>query len=222
METTQRNGALQRDVRHAVELGEHVQNEVRRLTLNALSGKGLDARAMREVAREAVDGVQAGLGRHGAQARAVLDQAYAGLDAAFAGAAEAASLTVKQALGNAGEFARTDVERLMSDLQGMEALYLEVLKEAGKKGGTFAADTVKEFGKHARRSGTAVGQQVKSSLDELAPLVRLAGSQLQESGSITAQAGGLMARAASGFLAAIADRLESGATSAQARGQGRQ
>jgi hypothetical protein len=213
------DSALKSDIRRAVELGEHVQSEVQRLTLKALSGGGFDMDALRSVAREARDGVDLGVVAHGQRAKAVLEQAYAGLDGAFAGAAEAAALAVKQALGNAHDFVRNDVERMMNDLKAMEALYLEILSEKRDRAGTVATATFRQFAEHARRSGSAVGEQVRRSLDELVPLAHIAGDQLQEGRRVTKQAGGLLARAASGFLAAIADRVEEKGASAGDQGR---
>ena len=211
---------LQQDIRQAVELGQDVQNEVRRITLKALSGEGLDTVAMRSVAKSVGDGVQLGLERHGQQAKAVLEKAYAGLDEAFAKAAEATTLAIKEASGNTRAFVKGDLVRMADEMKTLEQLYLDTLRETAKQGRQFASVAARQFAEHAERSGTAVGRQVEKSMQELAPLGRVAGEQMQQGMHSALEAGSLVARAASGFLAGIADRMDAGkARGPQAKGE---
>lgn len=85
-------GALRDDVRKAVEHGLEVQESVRRIALKALTRGEFDTEAMRKVANEAAEGMRLGVARHGAETKAVLEKAYAGLNEAFSSAAQAASL----------------------------------------------------------------------------------------------------------------------------------
>lgn len=196
------------DIRHAVELGRDVQDAVKRITLKALSGEGLDTAAMRGIAQQVSSGVQLGLERHGREAGAVLEKAYAGLDEAFATAAEATTLALKEAAGKTREFAKNDLSRMMEELKTLEGLYIDQLRNAAKQGREFTAEAARRFAEHATRSGTAVGRQIEQSLKELAPLGSIAESQVRQGMNTSLEAGALVARAAAGFLAGLAERMD--------------
>lgn len=209
---------LRQDVRHAVEAGHQVQEEVRRITLKALAGEGLDSAAIRRVAGTVADGVQLGLERHGVETRAVLEKAYAGLDEAFAKAAQATSLAIREASGNAREFVSGDLKRAAEDLGTLEKLYLDALGTAARNSRDSAAATLKHFAEHAANSGTAVGRQVKASLEELGtPLAQIAGEQVRQGVASGVATSAMLARAAAGFLAGLADRMEHKPTDSQKR-----
>ena len=198
------------DVRSAVERGVDVQNTVRDITLKALTGGGLDTQAMRKVAHDVAGGVQLGLERHGKDAGAVLEKAYTGLDEAFAKAAEATTLALKEASGNTRNFVKNDLGRMMDELKTLEDLYLDALRTTASQGREHAATAARQFAEHAANSGTAVGRQVQAGLAEWGPLAHIAQEQLRQGVTTGLEAGALVARAASGFLAAIAERLEPG------------
>ena len=199
---------LQDDIRQAVELGQDVQDAVKRITLKALSGEGLDTAAMRGIAQQVSSGVQLGLERHGREAGAVLEKAYAGLDEAFATAAEATTLALKEAAGKTREFAKNDLSRMMEELKTLEGLYIDQLRDTARQGKEFTAEAAHRFAEHATRSGTAVGRQIEQSLKELAPLGSIAQAQFKQGMNTSLEAGALVARAAAGFLAGLAERMD--------------
>jgi hypothetical protein len=199
---------LEHDIRQAVVLGQNVQEAVKRITLKALSGGGLDTEAMRSIAQQVGSGVQLGLERHGREAGAVLEKAYAGLDEAFATAAEATTLALKEAAGKTREFARNDLTRMMEELKTLEGLYIDQLRSTAKLGKEFTSEAAQRFAEHATRSGTAVGRQIEQSLKELAPLGSIAEAQFRQGMNTSLEAGALVARAAAGFLAGLAERMD--------------
>jgi len=199
---------VQDDIRQAVELGQDVQDAVRRITLKALSGEGLDTAAMRGIAKQVSSGVQLGLERHGREAGAVLEKAYAGLDEAFATAAEATTLALKEAAGKTREFARQDLARMMEDLKTLEGMYIDQVRDTARLGKEFTSEAAHRFAEHASRSGTAVGRQIEQSLKELAPLGSIADAQVRQGLNTSLEAGALVARAAAGFLAGLAERMD--------------
>lgn len=199
---------VQDDIRQAVELGQNVQDAVKRITLKALSGEGLDTTAMRGIAQQVSSGVQLGLERHGREAGAVLEKAYAGLDEAFATAAQATTLALKEASGRTREFAKNDLARMMEELKTLEGMYIDQLRNTAKQGREFTAEAAHRFAEHATRSGTAVGRQIEQSLKELAPLGDIAEAQFRQGMNTSLEAGALVARAAAGFLAGLAERMD--------------
>ncbi len=102
---------LEADVRRAVEQGEDIQENVRRLTLMALGGEPLDLETLRRTMSAVVDGARDGIQQQlqetTAQAqmsRAKMAEAVAGLDSALAQFAEASKLAMEEAAGQARKF----------------------------------------------------------------------------------------------------------------------
>ena len=102
-----------------------------------------------------------------------------------------------------------DLHRAMDDLKGMEKTFLESLRDASKAGIDVASTTVHALAEHAANSGSAVGRQVQASFDQLSgELGRTAQAQFRSSIDTGRATAALLARAASGFLAGIAEIIE--------------
>lgn len=200
---------LKADIRKAVELGVDVQETVRSVTMKALTRGELDTASLRRVAGDVLKGAAEGAANRGTEARESIDRAIDGLDEAFAKAAEAATLAAKEASGRMREFTSGDLRRAMDDLKGIESTFLDSLRDAAKAGRDVASTTMHAFAEHASNSGSAVGRQVQTSLNQLGgELGRTAEAQFKASVETTRQTAALLARAASGFLAGIAEMIE--------------
>ncbi|MFM9970419.1 MAG: DUF6781 family protein [Burkholderiales bacterium] len=206
---TSKGSGLGADIKRAVELGGDIQETVRDATLKALTKGELDTASLRRVAGEVLRGAAEGAAHRGAEAKDSIHRAIAGLDDAFAKAAEAATLAAKEASGRMREFSSGDLRRAMDNLKGMEATFLDSLRDAAKAGKDVASTTLHAFAEHAANSGSAVGRQVQTSVDQLTTeLGRAAEAQFKESMETGRATAALLARAASGFLAGIAEMIE--------------
>lgn len=200
---------LSADIRKAIELGGEIQETVRSVTLKALTKGELDTASLRRVAGDVIKGAMDGAANRGAEASEAIGRAIAGLDEAFAKAAEAATLAAKEASGRMREFTSGDLRRAMDDLKNMEGAFLDSLREAAKTGRDVTSATLRSFAEHAANSGTAVGRQVQSSMDQLGgELGRTTEAQIKGSIESGRAMAALLARAASGFLAGIAEMIE--------------
>ncbi len=200
---------LSADIRKAIELGGDIQETVRSVTLKALTKGEVDTASLRRVAGDVPKGAMEGAANRGAEATESIKRAVAGLDEAFAKAAEAATLAAKEASGRMREFTSGDLRRAMDDLRGMETTFLDSLRDAAKAGRDVASTTLHAFAEHAANSGTAVGRQVQASIDQLGgELGRSAEAQIKDSIETGRATAALLARAASGFLAGIAEMIE--------------
>ncbi len=200
---------LRADIKKAIELGADIQETVRNVTLKALTQGELDTASLRRVAGDVLKGAAEGATHRGAEAKESIQRAAAGLDEAFAKAAEAATLAAKEASGRMREFTSGDLRRAMDNLKGMESAFLDSLRDAAKSGRDVASTTLHAFAEHAANSGSAVGRQVQSSVDQLGgDLGRAAEKQIKDSIETGRATAALLARAASGFLAGIAEMIE--------------
>ena len=121
---------LEADVRRAVEQGEDIQENVRRLTLMALGAEPLDLEAMRRtmsaVVHGARDGIQAANAPNSHPSARRLEtkiaEAVAGLNSALAQFAEASKLAMEEAAGQARKFSDEELTRTRDDLQSLESI----------------------------------------------------------------------------------------------------
>jgi hypothetical protein len=203
---------LSDDARKAVEAGEDIQDTVRQITIKALTRGQLDTASMRRVAKAVMGGASQGAARHGAMAREALEKAAAGVDEAFATAAQAATLAAKEASARAREFTSHDLRRVMDDLREYETVYLDSLRDAIKGAAGLSGATLRGLAEHAAVTGTAVRRQIDTSLRELGKQVGSAAEATLRDNIQTGKArAARLAQAAAGFLAGIAESLETGA-----------
>ncbi|MEA1890558.1 MAG: DUF6781 family protein [Pseudomonadota bacterium] len=202
------NEKLQDEIKGAVDTGHDIEETVRRITLKALTEGELDTKSVRQVASTVVKGARLGAASHGSEARDILVKAISGLDEALSKAAEASKLALEEAAGRGEEFSSHDLKRALDDMQGLEELFLEALRDAAKGGKDRVSVILHDLAEHAQRSGTAVGAQLKDGLTELVDQVTDAGKDRLESGGESAKTtASLLARLASGLLEGIADSL---------------
>lgn len=201
---------VEQEVQAAVAAGEgDVREDVRRITLEALSDGRLDADAIKRVMHAVMHGARQGTEALGEQGRQALSEAMKGLDEALGAAAEATDLALREAVARGSEFSRQELRRSLDDLAGLEALFIETVKNAAKGATGFAATTLHDFAEHARDSGTYVGGKVEGSLAQLRhTLGDLARAQVEAGTHGLRSGSALLANIAAGFLAGIAQRLE--------------
>ena len=153
--TTPPGETLRADIKKAIELGADIQETVRNVTLKALTQGELDTASLRRVAGDVLKGAAEGATHRGAEAKESIQRAAAGLDEAFAKAAEAATLAAKEASGRMREFTSGDLRRAMDNLKGIESAFLDSLRDAAKSGRDVASTTLHAFAEHAANRGTA-------------------------------------------------------------------
>ena len=209
---------LESEVRDAVAQGDNVQESVQRLTLKALSSEIHDLASLRRVItavmRGARDGVQQRLQQTTSQSNTIkiqLTDAIAGLDAALAQLAEASKLAVEEAAGRARKFSNEELTRARSDLESLEAMFLETLQSSASTAKGLVADTLHDLVTHAKLNGTAVGSQLQDTLTTFTQQMTSTGqSQLESGVKLTHATSDLLRKVAAGVLGGLAERVKPG------------
>ncbi len=217
-DTAADTSALEAEVRSAIAQGGDVKRAVQHLTLQKLSEKNHDLESLGRVMTAVMQGVhedaQQKLKQTSVQTQASLAQitdAVAGLDAALAQLAEASKLAVEEAAGRAQKFSHEDLTRARTELESLEALFLDTLKTSASAAQGAVADTLHDLLAHAKRNGTAVGIQLKDTLAVIAHQMTFVGhTQFQESIHFTQATADLMRKIAAGLLTGIAERVKPG------------
>lgn len=213
MNTDQRNVSnneqLQDDIQETVQTGRDVKETVRCITIKALTNGELDMKSVRQVADAVIKGASLGAENHNLEARQLLTEAVSGLDEALSKAAEASKLALQESVGKTEEFSSHDLKRTLNDLQGLEEIFVETLRDAAKGGEDQVSIILHDLAEHSQHSGTAVGSQLKDGLSKLVHQVGDAGKIRLESGTDSIKTtGALLARIAAGMLEGIADSIQ--------------
>ena len=220
----EQHDALESRVRQVVAEGADVQAAVHKLTLDAMSNHALSlesiGRIMHAVVQGTREGVQEELDKTKVQAsvaQARMKEAVSGLDAALTQFAAATKLAVEEAAGKAQKFSSQDMARTRTDLESLEALFLETMKTSAAATRGLASDMLADMVSHARRTGTAVGEQIKTTLETFTQQMTAVSKAQMETGMQLAQTtADMMRKAAVGMLTGMADRVKKGAASVKA------
>ena len=102
--------------RTAVERSDDIRNDVRSVTLQALSDGHLDTKKINKVIHAVMEGASIGAEAKGEQAKDALTDAMSGMDDALAKSAEASKLAIEEAAGHVKDFSSHDLKRALDDL----------------------------------------------------------------------------------------------------------
>lgn len=205
---------LETEIHDAVAHGTNVKEAVRHLTLKAMKADRLDAESLQRIVTAVMQGVHEGA-NHELQhakdqshtAKTQISDAIAGLDSALAKLAEASKLAMQEAAERTQKFSDTELSRTRSDLESLESMFLDTLKDTASTAKGIAADTLHDLADHAQRNGTAVGEQLKETLAILALQMTSVGHAQFEAGvKLTQATAALIRDVATGIVTGIEDR----------------
>ncbi len=206
------------EVKRAVEHGQDVQEMVRQLTLRKISARALDLESLRQIAGSVLSGARAAvqheLNLSAAQtgtAKMQLQQAVTGLDIAFSQLVGASGLAIEEASARAQQFSREDLARARSDLESLEALFIEALQSSASGASGAAKEILHNLADHSRTQGSAIGAQLQDTLSIIAHQLGAAGRAQAVAGMHLAQATThLLRQIAAGVLTGVADHVKPG------------
>jgi len=199
---------LQNDIQQAMTTAQDIKEAVRQITIKALTEGDLNMQSIRQVASAVVKGAGLGAENQDPATKEALNNAISGLDEALAKAAEVSKLALQEAVGRGEDFSSNDLKRALNDIQGIEELLVETLRNVAKSSKSQIAEVLNELADHAEHSGTVVGTQLKDSLTELIKAVGDVGkNQLETGGESIKTTGALLAHLAAGMLEGLAERL---------------
>ncbi len=200
---------LKASIQEAVAGSEAIREKVRQLTVEALAEGKLDAGQVKAIIEAVVQAASVGVETHGSRARRALEEALKGLEEGLVKAAEALKLALEEAASRASEFTEQEVKSAFYQLVELEKLYLDTLAEVAKKGSAQSNEILTDLIRHARNSGTAVGEYLAEVMQTLPLKLQEAGQWGLKAGLTTARtAGAQLAAITSGFLAGIAEALD--------------
>ncbi|HEY5995155.1 MAG TPA: DUF6781 family protein [Gallionellaceae bacterium] len=206
---------LEAEVRKAVEEGFDVQERVRQITLRIIRARSFEIKSLQQatlaVLRGASAGVQKDIHQSSEQSKIALEhlkQAVTGLDVALAQFAEAAKLAVEEASGRAQRYSNEDLTRAREDLEKLEKMFVESLQTSASATKDAAGDMLHGLASHARIQGSAVGRQMKDTLETITRQLGAAGSAQVGIGlHLARNTSDLLRQIAAGMLTGLADHV---------------
>jgi len=201
---------IEQDVQAAIAAdAAAITERVRKITLQALSAGGLDGAALKQVMEAVVKGARQGISRPDEKSSAALKDAMRGLDEALAAAATATHLAVQEVASRSDEFSRDSLKKSVDELAALESQFIATLREAARQSSGHIQTTLNNIADHARSSGTVVGGQVKTAVEELAHAVAdTTRGQVKAGAQTLSKEASLLAGLAAGVFRGIADRLQ--------------
>lgn len=206
MRETDQKQDVKNAVRAAVKSGADVHQQVKDITLKALTTGQLDMDNIKNVTETVINGINEGMASHGEHGKEVFNQAVTALDDTLAIAAEASTLAIEEAASKVADYSQHDLNGAVKDIQDMEGLFLDTLEKVAKSSSQVVTDIVNDFIAHSRQSGTAVGEQTLIALDALKDLPKISADMIVSSTVATTSA---LAKIGSGILLGIAESLQS-------------
>ncbi|MBZ5529503.1 MAG: hypothetical protein LAN71_16600 [Acidobacteriia bacterium] len=216
--TSDDTGTLETEVREAVEKGLEVQERVRQITLRMIRGRSFDIKSLQRTtgavlrgARRAVEKEMQQSSGQSKVARERLKEAVTGLDLALAQFAEAAKLAVEEAAGRAKKYSKKDLTHARADLERLESMFVDSLQKSASAAKDAAGDILSDLAAHARTNGSAVGAQMKETLDVIAHQLGATGRAQAEAGLHLAQnTSDFIRQIAAGVLTGLAEHVKPG------------
>ncbi len=195
--------------REAAERSGSIRDDVRNLTMEALSQGGLDLEKIKQVVSAVLDGASVGAEMRGVHIRETLSESMAGVDEAIAKSAQASKLALQEAAGHLKVFGKEDLKRALDDVMALEELFLEVTRTVAKESGEVISTTLNELITHAGNSGTAVGQQSREIVETLnRDLTESLRETVSARGDAVLKVTAHLSQAAAGFLEGFAETLD--------------
>ncbi len=205
MTETDQHQDVKNAVSTAVKSGTDVHQQIRDITLKALTKRQLDLENIKSVTEAVGDGINEGISTQGEHAKEIFTHAATALDDALAIAAEASKLAIEEAASRVNEYSEHNLNEAIKDLQGMEKSFLGTLEKIAKDSNQVVADIASDFVAHTGKSGTAVGNQTSIALEALKNLPQISKEIIVSSTVATAST---LAQIASGILLGIAESLQ--------------
>jgi hypothetical protein len=201
--------AAQDAAKAAVEAAIDIQQQVRDITLKALSEKRLDKDGIKSVINAVTTGVSEGMGDNKDKMNESFKQALAGMDEALSKSAQAAKLASQEAMGKISDYADHEFKDTLKQLEGLEDTFIDTVNAAAEQASKFAGESFKDLTSHLKNTGTDAGKQAKEAADSLRQdLTKLGKDGVDSAVEAGKQMGGQIAQIASGILAGMADALK--------------
>ncbi len=188
---------------------DDIREQVKNITIKALSDHQLDKDSIKEVIRAVVEGASEGVGDSSDKLKPKLQASLNGIDDALSKSAIAIKLAVEETASRTEKFAKDDLNSAINDLRSLEDIFIDTINTVAKQTSELTSSALTELSDHLKNTGTVSGKEaleaVKGINDVLLGVGKETISELtQASKSVSEQFGSI----ASGILSGMAEAIK--------------
>jgi hypothetical protein len=188
--------------------GMDIREQVRDLTLRALTSRKLYPDEVRRIIRATTEGIALGAASRSGDARSAVADAVKGLDEAVMKAAEAGRLALEELTSRSRDFSEMELKQALADMKRIEEDFLSTVAQVAESAKPVVKGQFQDVLTHMRRSGTDTGVKVASTMNEFAQRMARAYIDTHVAGLEAAkEMSTRWAEVTSGFLAGLSEAL---------------
>jgi len=201
--------------------GEALRKAVSDATLKALQGRELTVANIRSVLKSVTQAASSGAAKNmmpAVDAEALLEKAFAGMDAALLQSVQAQRAALQQFVSQGVELNHKQMKGALANLEKMEDVFFSTVGKAAESAGGALKGPWEQVLETMKVKGTDTGAQAKMSIETLLLQAQTALREGRSAGLRSAQA--MMdsyAALVSGVLIGMSEGLQSGKPAAKAR-----
>ena len=170
----------------SIKQGSNVRTAVRNLTLKALQQRELTLDQIGRVLRSVIEGVTLGMARREIKVEKALSDTVAGMDDALLKAVQASNVALHKLTGAGYDYQDSNLKRALDELERLEDELLQSIVQATDSAGEKIKAPWERVLEKTKRSGTATGTQVASTIRDYAKRAQAAMREQRETGFKTA------------------------------------
>ena len=170
----------------SIKQGSNVRATVRNLTLKALQQRELTLDQIGRVLRSVIEGVTLGMARREIKVEKALSDTVAGMDDALLKAVQASNVALHKLTGAGYDYQDSNLKQALDELEKLEDEFLRSVVQATDSASEKLKAPWDRVLAKTKRTGTATGTQVASTLRDYAKRAQAAMRKQRETGFKTA------------------------------------
>ena len=170
----------------SIKQGSNVRTAVRNLTLKALQQRELTLHQIGKVLRSVTEGATLGVAKREIKVEKALSDTVAGMDDALLKAVQASNVALHKLTGEGYDYEDSNLKQALDELEKLEDEIIQSIVQATAGASEKVKAPWNRVLEKTRRSGTATGTQVTSTLRDYAARAQAAMREQRETGFKTA------------------------------------
>jgi ElaB/YqjD/DUF883 family membrane-anchored ribosome-binding protein len=170
----------------SIKQGSNVRAAVRNLTLKALQQRELTLDQIGKVLRSVTEGVTLGVAKREIKVEKALSDTVSGMDDALLKAVQASNVALHRLTGEGYDYEDSNLKQALDELEKLEDEFLQSIVQATDSASEKIKAPWDRVLKKTKRSGTATGTEVASTIRDYAKRAQTAMREQRETGFKTA------------------------------------
>ncbi|HFE38396.1 MAG TPA: hypothetical protein ENK06_08280 [Gammaproteobacteria bacterium] len=189
--------------------GDDIREQIKQITLAALTQRKFDKENIKQVVNSVVQGVSEGVGDSAERMKPQISEAMSGIDDALGKTAMATKLAAEEAAATIETFTKQDLKKMAEQLDSLEDLFIDSISSVATQSSELTSKVLSELAGHLKDSGTQVGKEALAAVKSLKDVVFDTGKEsVDEIATATQTAGKQVREVVSGVLSGVAEAIQ--------------